>query len=86
MVQSLLILKSLIYYVSLPLLKRVLRFKDLHKGETVYILGDSAEIKYYDLSHLDDHPVICFNQSFMINEVQNRNNTTYGLNVEPLAD
>jgi hypothetical protein len=64
------------------MLKQFKKFKDLHKGEEVYIIADSSELRLMDLSIYDDKPAICFNRSYFIKEIYNRKNITYAHLIE----
>lgn len=75
--------KFLLWLILVPLLSRISRFKNIHKGQVVYILADSAEIKLYDLKLFDNHPMICFNRSFILSDIINRKSVTYNLFGEP---
>lgn len=76
-------IRQLAYLLSLPSLFKIKKFKNKHQGQKVYLLGDSAEIKFYEFNSFDDHPMICFNYSFLINDVKKRKKETYALTVEP---
>tara|TARA_B110000967_G_scaffold209564_1_gene266338 strand:- start:1923 stop:2729 length:807 start_codon:yes stop_codon:yes gene_type:complete len=47
-------MKSLIKEVSLPILSRIKRFRNIHKGESCYLFGDGISIKYFDLNKFTD--------------------------------
>ena len=40
---------------------RVARFKDIHKGETIYVIGSGASLNYIDPRLLVGHPVVTTN-------------------------
>ena len=44
--------------------KSNIKYKDIHKGEDVYIVGNGASLKYYDLSVLHDKNVITCGSMF----------------------
>lgn len=73
----------LIYIVYQKRIDKITKFYHLHNGESLYLLGDSAEIKFYDLTQFDNLPMICFNHSYLINSIKLRRSKTYGLTVEP---
>lgn len=77
------IIRKVVYFCFLPSLFKINYFKNKHQGQKIYLLGDSAEIKFYDLSLFDDAPMICFNQSYLINDIKQRKRETYALTVEP---
>lgn len=37
-----------------PYIKKILRYKNIHKGDSCYIIGDGISIKWYDLSLFSD--------------------------------
>lgn len=43
------ILKNLLVPVAKPLLSKIHRYKDAHKGESCYLMGDGISIKWFDL-------------------------------------
>lgn len=47
-------MKSIIKYITYPVLKRIKRFKEIHKGESCYLFGDGLSIKYFDLNKFSD--------------------------------
>ena len=51
--------------------KRNVRYKDMHKGEDVYIVGNGASLKYYDLSVLRDKKVITCGSMFAHKDFNN---------------
>lgn len=76
-------LKAIIFIVFFPVLFRLKNFKNKHLGESVYIVGDSAEIKFYDFKQFDDLPMISFNRNFLLNDVKNRKSILYRILAEP---
>lgn len=42
-------LKNLLLQVSQPVLSKILPFKDIHKGESCYLIGDGVSLKWFDL-------------------------------------
>jgi hypothetical protein len=76
-------LKEIFYFLCFPLLLYfILPLKHKHLGEEVYILADSTELRFMDLSIFDDKPMICFNESFFIKEILNRREVTYAHTIE----
>lgn len=75
-------LRKIIYFLFYPLLLRVYSLKNAFQGK-VYILGDSAEIKLYDLKKFDDAPMLCFNRSYLLNDIKQRKNKTFQILGEP---
>ena len=47
-------LKKVIYNIASPILSKIKILKNKHKGETCYLFGDGASIKYFDLSSFSD--------------------------------
>lgn len=76
-------IRRIIYILFYFKLSRVKKLKNIHKGETVYLIGDSVEFKYYDMMAFDNHPAIFFNKSYLFEGVENRVNKSYALTVEP---
>jgi len=37
----------------------LMKFRNIHKGETCYIFGDGPSVKWFDFSEFVDHPSIC---------------------------
>ena len=44
------ILKDLLVPVAKPILSKIHRFKDAHRGESCYLMGDGVSIKHFDLA------------------------------------
>lgn len=42
--------KKIIYNIASPILSKIRTLKNKHEGETCYLFGDGASIKYFDLS------------------------------------
>jgi hypothetical protein len=74
--------RKIIYITFYPLLIKIFKMKNAYNGK-VYILGDSAEIKLYDLKLFDDAPMLCFNRSILLNDIKQRKNNTIHLMGEP---
>ena len=47
-------IKNIIYDLSKPLLNKILKYNNIHKGEECYLFGDGASIKWFDLNHFSD--------------------------------
>ena len=43
-------MKSLLKSASRPILRRIERYKNIHRGESCYLFGDGISIKYFDLN------------------------------------
>jgi hypothetical protein len=54
-------LRSTIWFATFPLLRRISRLRDLHKGQECFIFGDGASVKYFDLSSFADRIGIAVN-------------------------
>lgn len=54
-------LKSMLYQVSKPILRKVSKFNGMHKGESCYIFGDGISIKSMNLALFDDKKSIATN-------------------------
>ena len=37
-----------------PVLKKIQKFRDIHKGEECYLFGDGSSLKYFDLEKFSD--------------------------------
>lgn len=48
------LLKQLLVPIAKPVLSKVHKYKDAHKGESCYLIGDGASIKWFDLSKFSD--------------------------------
>jgi hypothetical protein len=77
------IFKGTLYLIFYFELKKIKKFQNSFQGQECYILGDSAQIKYYDLSLFDDKPMFCFNVSYMHLDLKKRNKPIFALTVEP---
>ena len=44
------ILKDLLVPIARPLLSKIHRYKDAHKGEDCYLMGDGVSVKWFDLA------------------------------------
>jgi hypothetical protein len=77
------LLRKMVYLTYYFELRKVIIFKNKFLGQECYILGDSAQVKYYDLTKFDDKPMFCFNVSYMLNEIKIRKNETFAMTIEP---
>tara|TARA_B100000902_G_C27304373_1_gene914586 strand:+ start:6 stop:875 length:870 start_codon:yes stop_codon:yes gene_type:complete len=55
-------INKIIFKVAQPVLKSVLKLKNIHQGESCYIIGDGISIKWFDLSIFSNKPVISLNK------------------------
>ena len=44
-----------------PLLSKIHPYKDIHKGESCYVMGDGVSVKWFDLSAFSDKIAIVCN-------------------------
>lgn len=51
-------LRSLLVPFAKPLLSKIHRYKDAHKGESCYLIGDGISIKWFDLGAFSDKAAI----------------------------
>jgi len=75
--------KSIIYITFIFDLMKIRKLKNIHKGEKVYIVADSAELRFFDLKKFDDAPMICFNFSWLIDDIYYRKSPLYAHYIEP---
>ena len=47
-------LKSILFELAQPELKKIQRYKDIHKGESCYVIGDGISLKWFDLKEFSD--------------------------------
>ena len=52
------ILRNLLPIIARPLLSKFHQYKDAHKGETCYLIGDGASLKWFDLALFNDRIAI----------------------------
>lgn len=55
-------LSKIIFNIAEPVLKKVLKLKNIHAGKSCYIFGDGISIKWFDLSVFSNKPVISLNK------------------------
>jgi hypothetical protein len=79
------IIRPLIYFLFFFDLLKIRRLKNKHLNEKVYIVADSAELRFFDFKRFDDIPMICFNFSWLINDVIERKSPLYAHMIEPFA-
>ncbi len=51
-------LKNLLVPLAKPLLSKIHQYKDAHKGESCYLMGDGISIKWFDLAAFSDKTTI----------------------------
>ncbi len=51
-------LKNLLVPIAKPILSNIHRYKDAHKGESCYLIGDGVSIKWFDLGAFGDKTAI----------------------------
>jgi hypothetical protein len=51
-------IKNLLVPLAKPLLSKIHRYKDAHKGESCYLIGDGISIKWFDLAAFSDKTAI----------------------------
>ena len=78
-------IKILIFYLFFFKLLKLRKLKGKHKTEKVYIVADSAEIRFFDFKLFDDSAMICFNFSWLINDIFNRKQPLYAHMIEPFG-
>jgi len=52
------ILKSSLSSLVKPVLSKIHRYKDAHRGESCYLMGDGVSVKWFELSAFDDKAAI----------------------------
>lgn len=52
------VLKDLLVPLAKPLLSKIHRFKDAHRGESCYLMGDGISVKWFDLGAFGDKTTI----------------------------
>jgi hypothetical protein len=51
-------LKNLLVPIAKPLLSKIHRYKNIHRGESCYLMGDGVSIKWFDLAEFGDKTTI----------------------------
>jgi hypothetical protein len=74
--------KKIIFKTANPILNRILSLKNIHRGQSCYIIGDGVSIKWFDLSAFSDKPVISLNK-IIFHKQSNLLNLKYILLIEP---
>lgn len=64
---------KILFLLTKKVLERNKKFEGLHKGESCYIFGNGASIKYYDLKNFEDKIVIGCNSFFVHRDFKNLN-------------
>jgi hypothetical protein len=54
-------LKDLLVPIAKPLLSKIHRYKDAHKGESCYVMGNGVSVKWFDLAAFGDKIAITLN-------------------------
>ena len=49
---------KMLFLLSERVVRKNIKFKDIHRGESCYLFGNGASIKYFDLKKFDDKPSI----------------------------
>jgi len=62
--------KEFVRYAAKPILAKVKNFKDIHKGESCYIVGDGISLKYFDFKLLPPKKTIACNYSIFHKEIK----------------
>lgn len=47
-------LKNLLFHLAKPILSRIHQYKDVHRGESCYLIGDGVSVKWFDLAAFDN--------------------------------
>ena len=48
------LLKKLLVPIAMPLLSKIHRYRDIHKGESCYLFGDGVSIKWFNLKKFNN--------------------------------
>ncbi len=75
-------MQKIIFKVAQPILKPVLKLKNIHLGESCYIIGDGISLKWFDLSIFSDKPVISLSK-IAYHKQSNYLNLKYTTFIEP---
>ena len=67
----------ILFQLTKSIIKRNKRFKDIHKGESCYIFGNGASIKYFDLEQFDNRIVIACGLLFLHKDFKKLNTKYY---------
>ena len=70
----------LVFYRSL--ISKTRSFKDIHKGEEVYIIADSSDLRLIDFTNFSNKIIISFNLSYFIDNLLHSNNKIYAHLIE----
>ncbi len=52
------LLKSFLPSLTKPILSKIHRYKDIHRGESCYLMGDGVSVKWFELTAFDDKVAI----------------------------
>ena len=55
----------ILFSFSKRIIERNSKFENIHKGESCYLFGNGASIKYFNLKHFDDKPAIACGALFL---------------------
>lgn len=50
--------KDMLAHFAKPLLSKIHQYKDVHRGESCYLIGDGVSVKWFDLAAFDDKTAI----------------------------
>ena len=70
-------LNTILYKISRSTLLRNNKYKNIHKGESCYIFGNGASIKYFDLEQFNDRIVIGCGLLFLHKDFKKLNTRYY---------
>ena len=76
-------LKKLLYSAYASSGKNLAPFKNIHAGESCYIFGDGASIKWFDLARFSDKPAFILGLLFLHKKFLHIGRPIYGLLAEP---
>jgi hypothetical protein len=64
---------KILFNLSKGILNRNSRFKGIHKGESCYLIGNGASLKYYDLKKFNNRKIIGCNGLFLHSDFNSLN-------------
>ncbi len=74
--------KKIIYFITKPITQKTLQFKNLHQGESCYIFGDGASIKWFNLNMFPKKPTFTL-KSMLFHKESESLDIKYSLVIEP---
>lgn len=74
--------KDLLFNLAKPELSKIVRFKNRHRNEACYIIGDGVSLKWFDLNNFSNKVSIALSLVFFHNDV-NKLNLKYASFAEP---